>query len=144
MEVGKATSMSIWAGIRSLFVLGKGVIGGLSEDEAGGDPIALFIEWFEAAKRANIYLPEAMSVATATEHGVPSARIMLLKGVDQRGFVFYTNYGSRKADELERNPQVVPSRDLEFEGSRNQCPASARLPVRRPGPAFEANHVERM
>ncbi len=107
MEVGKATSMSIWAGIRSLFVLGKGVIGGLSEDEAGGDPIALFIEWFAAAKRANIYLPEAVSVATATEQGVPSARMMLLKDVDQRGFVFYTNYGSRKADELERNPQVA-------------------------------------
>ncbi|NIR44950.1 MAG: pyridoxamine 5'-phosphate oxidase, partial [Gemmatimonadetes bacterium] len=63
--------------------------------------------WFEDARRAGLYLPEAVTLATATPDGVPSARMMLLKGFDERGFRFFTNYGSRKADELEANPRAA-------------------------------------
>ncbi len=99
--------MSIRSKLSSLVTLGRGVVGGLSEESAGSDPITLFREWFDAAKRAGIYLPESMSVATATPEGRPSARMMLLKGVSERGFEFYTNYDSRKGSELDANPYAA-------------------------------------
>lgn len=99
--------MSIAEALRALRTLGKGTIGGLDELRAGDDPIALFREWFDAAARAGVYLPEAMTLATATADGMPSARMVLLKRYDDRGFVFFTNYGSRKADELESNPRAA-------------------------------------
>ncbi len=99
--------MSIRSKLSSLVTLGRGVVGGLSEKTAGSDPITLFREWFDAAKRAGIYLPESMSVATATPEGRPSARMMLLKGVSERGFEFYTNYDSRKGSELDANPYAA-------------------------------------
>lgn len=71
------------------------------------DPFALFREWFDAAEAAEVGLPEAMTLATATPDGQPSARTVLLKGVDDRGFVFFTNYESRKGRELEQNPQAA-------------------------------------
>jgi pyridoxamine 5'-phosphate oxidase len=71
------------------------------------DPLVLFREWFDAAEGAGVKLPEAMTLATATLEGGPSARTVLLKGVDERGFVFFTNYESRKGRELERNPQAA-------------------------------------
>lgn len=80
---------------------------GLSELSVASDPVGLFKEWYEAAKRSGLFLPEAMTLATATPDGVPSARMMLLKGVDDDGFVFYTNYGSRKGEELTQNPQAA-------------------------------------
>jgi pyridoxamine 5'-phosphate oxidase len=66
------------------------------------DPIELFREWFEAA-RASLELPEAMTLATADAEGRPSARTVLLKSADERGFVFFTNYESRKGRELAAN-----------------------------------------
>jgi pyridoxamine 5'-phosphate oxidase len=72
-----------------------------------GDPFALFREWFDAAEAAGVQLPEAMTLATATSDGRPSARTVLLKGVDERGFVFFTNYESRKGRELEGNPYAA-------------------------------------
>lgn len=71
------------------------------------DPFALFREWFDAAVAAGVELPEAMTLATATPEGRPSARTVLLKGVDERGFVFFTNYESRKGRELEQNPHAA-------------------------------------
>ncbi len=71
------------------------------------DPITQFEEWFAFAQNANIYLPEAMTLATATPNGFPSARIVLLKQVSQKGFVFFTNYESRKGDELDSNPKAA-------------------------------------
>ena len=71
------------------------------------DPFALFQEWFDAAAATGVELPEAMTLATATPDGAPSARTVLLKGVDERGFVFFTNYESRKGRELEQNPQAA-------------------------------------
>jgi len=69
------------------------------------DPIAQFSRWFDEAVAAKIPEANAMVLATADAGGTPSARMMLLKGFDQRGFVFYTNYQSRKGRELEANPR---------------------------------------
>lgn len=77
--------------------------GGLTEADADRDPMRLFAEWFEDAAGAGLKEANAMTLATATREGIPSARMVLLKGFDERGFVFYTNYGSRKAGELEEN-----------------------------------------
>jgi pyridoxamine 5'-phosphate oxidase len=71
------------------------------------DPIRLFKKWFDAAVRAEIEEANAMTLATATRDGKPSARMVLLKGFDQRGFVFYTNYDSRKGRELAQNPRAA-------------------------------------
>jgi pyridoxamine 5'-phosphate oxidase len=72
-----------------------------------GDPLQLFDEWFEAARIAGVELPEAMTLATATAEGRPSARTVLLKGADERGFAFFTNYESRKGSELADNPRAA-------------------------------------
>ena len=72
-----------------------------------GDPFELFQEWFEAARASGLELPEAMTLATADPDAHPSARTVLLKGVDERGFVFFTNYESRKGRELEANPRAA-------------------------------------
>lgn len=93
--------------IRSLLTAGRGTLVGLSEDEAGPDPIALFERWYEEARRAGLYLYESVCLATATPVGAPAARMMLLKGFDERGFRFFTNYGSRKADELAANDKAA-------------------------------------
>lgn len=74
----------------------------LLEEEAGEDPLTLFGRWFEQACATEVD-PTAMSLATATRDGRPSVRVVLLKGFDPRGFVFYTNYDSRKARELTEN-----------------------------------------
>jgi len=71
------------------------------------DPLALFETWLEEARAAMGYDADAMAVATATAAGAPSARMVLLKGVDDRGLVFFTNYSSRKGAELEQNPRAA-------------------------------------
>jgi pyridoxamine 5'-phosphate oxidase len=77
---------------------------GLKESEAASDPIEQFREWFDEALAADLHEPNAMTLATATPDGRPSARVVLLKGFDERGFVFYTSYEGRKSRELEINP----------------------------------------
>jgi pyridoxamine 5'-phosphate oxidase len=77
---------------------------GLVEGDVDPDPIVQFREWFEKVVEADLHEPNAMTLATASGDGKPSARIVLLKGYDERGFVFYTNYEGRKASELEANP----------------------------------------
>jgi pyridoxamine 5'-phosphate oxidase len=74
---------------------------GLSEAQADADPIRQFERWFDDALRARLPLPNAMTLATVTPAGAPSARIVLLKGVERGQFLFYTNYLSRKGRELE-------------------------------------------
>ncbi len=98
--------MSLKSSIRTIVTLGKGVVQGIPEADEGRDPIELFQAWFHAARDSGMLLPESMALATATPDGVPSVRMVLLKGVDERGFVFYTNYESRKAVELEANPRA--------------------------------------
>ena len=83
---------------------GKGLVGGLTEEAAGHDPFVLFGRWFKEAEESGIYLPEAMTLATVSRNGTPSARMMLLKGFDERGFRFFTNYESRKGEELATGP----------------------------------------
>jgi len=75
---------------------------GLSETQVDPDPIRQFERWFEDALRAGLPLANAMTLSTVTPAGAPSARIVLLKGVERGGFVFYTNYLSRKGRELEQ------------------------------------------
>ncbi|MFQ5678959.1 MAG: pyridoxamine 5'-phosphate oxidase [Gemmatimonadota bacterium] len=99
--------MTLSSRLRALLTLGRGVLQGIPELAEEPDPILLFRRWFEEAKRAGILLPEAMSVATATPDGLPAARMMLLKEVGESGFLFYTNYESRKAHELEMNPRAA-------------------------------------
>lgn len=81
--------------------------GGLSEADAGGDPFALFGAWFDAALAAGLPEPNAMTLATVGPGGQPSARVVLLKGFDERGFTFFTNYESRKGREMAGNPLVA-------------------------------------
>jgi pyridoxamine 5'-phosphate oxidase len=80
---------------------------GLHERDLAPDPLAQFGAWFEEALGSGVALPNAMTLATATRDGRPSAREVLLKGFDVRGFVFFTNYSSRKGRELEENPRAV-------------------------------------
>jgi len=78
----------------------------VDESTIDRDPLVLFRSWLDEAIAAGIHLAEAMTLATATREGRPSARLVLLKQADERGFVFYTNYNSRKAAELDANPQA--------------------------------------
>ena len=77
---------------------------GLSEKQADRDPFRQFESWLQDAVRAGLPLPNAMTLATVDASGAPGARIVLLKGLEQGGFAFYTNYLSRKARELQARP----------------------------------------
>ncbi len=79
----------------------------LTEDKISPNPYEQFGWWFEDASKSNIAEPNAMTLATATTDGKPSARIVLLKFFDENGFVFYTNYHSKKGRQLEANNQVA-------------------------------------
>ena len=80
---------------------------GLSMGEAHPDPVRQFDRWFEEAVDASVPQANAMTVATVDGRGRPSARVVLLKGYDRSGFVFYTNLGSRKSEELTANPRAA-------------------------------------
>jgi pyridoxamine 5'-phosphate oxidase len=79
----------------------------LDEGTAGPDPFLLFTNWYHEAEAAGVPEPAAMTLATAQLDGTPSARVVLLRGIDSRGFAFYTNYASRKGDELAANPRAA-------------------------------------
>lgn len=79
----------------------------LTEQTADPDPFRFFAQWFAEARAAGVREPNAMTLATAGADGQPAARIVLLKGLDARGFVFYTNYRSRKGDDLAANPRAA-------------------------------------
>ena len=79
----------------------------LREEDVDPDPLRQFAIWFEAAGRAGVRAPEAVVLATASSDGAPSARMVLLKQYDARGFVIFTNYESRKALELDANPRAA-------------------------------------
>ena len=90
------------AGLRSDYALQ-----GLSEADLDPNPFTQFDRWLNDALAAGLPEPNAMTLATATPEGIPSARIVLLRGVDERGFVFFTNYESRKGVELDANPNAA-------------------------------------
>jgi pyridoxamine 5'-phosphate oxidase len=82
------------------------VLAGLTESDADTDPLRQFERWFHEAVAAELALPNAMTLATTGEDGRPDARIVLLKGLEQGGFVFFTNYASRKGRELARDARA--------------------------------------
>jgi len=99
-------------------------LAGLDEKNLLRDPFRQFEKWFEEASGAKIAEPNAMILSTAARDGRPSSRVVLLKGLDGRGFVFFTNYESRKGRELEVNPRasllfpwLALERQVEIEGS---------------------------
>lgn len=95
--------MSLFGGeIRKEYERGR-----LLEKDAPPDPLTLFGEWLDGALQAGSREPNAMTLATATPDGMPSARVVLLKGFDARGFSFFTNYESRKGRELDANPHAA-------------------------------------
>ena len=103
----------------------------LDERDVAPDPIVQFQAWFDEAVKAQLPMVNAMALATASGEGRPSARMVLLKGLDQRGFVFYTDYRSRKARELESNPRaallfywIELEREVRIEGSVEKVSAS--------------------
>src|SRR3954470_20445568 len=103
---------------------------GLREADVDPDPLAQFGRWFDEATAAGVYEPEAVALATASADGAPSARMVLMKGFDERGFVFFTNYASRKGRELEENPRAAllfhyPGRQVRVEGGVELLPAGA-------------------
>ncbi|MEX2194553.1 MAG: pyridoxamine 5'-phosphate oxidase [Thermoleophilaceae bacterium] len=79
----------------------------LREEDLDRDPLAQFARWFADARAGGVFEPEAVALATASANGTPSARMVLLKGHDARGLVFFTNYLSRKGRELEENPRAA-------------------------------------
>ncbi|HEV3460474.1 MAG TPA: pyridoxal 5'-phosphate synthase, partial [Candidatus Dormibacteraeota bacterium] len=79
----------------------------LAEDTVNADPLKQFAAWFADAVAAGEILPEAMTIATSTRSAEPSARMVLLRGFDERGFGFFTNYESQKGRELAENPRAA-------------------------------------
>lgn len=79
---------------------------GLHRKDLDHSPIHFFEKWFSQATQAGIHEPNAMTLATVSPHGSPTQRTVLLKGFDERGFTFFTNYSSRKASQISSNPSV--------------------------------------
>ena len=103
----------------------------LDEATVARDPIAQFAAWYDEAVAAGVPEPEAMTLATATPDGRPSARVVLLRGFDDRGFCFFTNYGSRKGRELAANSHAalafhwtVLERQVRIEGRAERTTAA--------------------
>ncbi|MBL4911459.1 MAG: pyridoxamine 5'-phosphate oxidase [Alteromonadaceae bacterium] len=110
--------------LRCLLTFGQGVALPLPEITDNQDPLELFKHWFNDAHKAGILLPEAMSVSTCGNNGQPSSRMVLLKEFDKNGFVFYTNYASKKSQQLSENSKVallfhwnVLQRQIRIEGT---------------------------
>ncbi len=103
----------------------------LRENQVDPSPLAQFRAWLAETREVGVRLPETMVLATATRDGAPSARAVLLKGVDAVGFVFYTSYGSRKASELAENPRAALvflwdalGRQVRVEGTVSRVPTA--------------------
>jgi pyridoxamine 5'-phosphate oxidase len=101
----------------------------LTEHDLDSEPLAVFGRWFDEARAAGAFEPDAAALATASPDGRPSARMVLTKGFDESGIVFFTNYASRKADELESNPHAallfhwpVLGRQVRIEGGVARVP----------------------
>jgi pyridoxamine 5'-phosphate oxidase len=79
----------------------------LAEEDLAREPLTQFTQWYEEARERSVVEPDAMALATADNAGIPSVRMVLMKGFDERGIRFFTNYASRKGVELERNPRAA-------------------------------------
>jgi pyridoxamine 5'-phosphate oxidase len=116
--------MTLFEKIRCLLTFGQGVALPLPEFSSDTTPTQLFEQWFNDAKKSGILLPEAMSVSSCSTDGQPSSRMVLLKDFGEDGFVFFTNYASRKSHELSENNKVallfhwnVLQRQIRIEGT---------------------------
>jgi pyridoxamine 5'-phosphate oxidase len=109
----------------------------LLEQDVDPDPVRQFAAWFEAAAGAGIRQPEAAALATATGAGAPSARMVLVKSTDERGFTFFTNYESRKGADLAANPRAALM--FYWDALGRQIRIEGR--VERIGPAESAAYV---
>ena len=108
--------------------------GGLRRDDLRDDPTAQFLHWLEEAGEAGVIEPNAMVLSTCPANGQPTQRTVLAKNVDENGFVFFTNFGSRKAKEIEENAQVsllfpwlLLERQVMITGTATRVPASESL-----------------
>ena len=99
--------MSLLNKIRCAFTLGQGVLVDLPDLDPSIDPFEQFQNWFKSAQDCGIVLPESMTVSTVDDNGYPSCRVVLLKELTKEGFVFFTNYDSRKGQELANNPHIA-------------------------------------
>jgi pyridoxamine 5'-phosphate oxidase len=99
--------MNIIRRLRTLITAGQGVFIGMDDATTQSDPFELFSNWFDAAEKAGLVLSESMALATANLEGKPSVRMVLLKSHSETGFVFFTNYESRKSAELLENPNAA-------------------------------------
>lgn len=106
----------------------------LDERDVDRDPVRQFDKWFDQAKKAGLIEPNAMALATTTPDGRPSLRMVLLKGADAKGFVFFTDYRSRKGRELDANPRAalclwwdVLQRQVRIEGTVARISAAESL-----------------
>jgi pyridoxamine 5'-phosphate oxidase len=99
--------MTLLEKLRCLFTFGQGVALPLPDISSQTNPIKLFDQWFNDANKSGILLPESMSVSSCDKHGQPSSRMVLLKEFDEDGFVFYTNYASRKSQDLTDNHKIA-------------------------------------
>lgn len=124
MLYNKIQAMTLFEKLRCLFTFGQGVALPLPKISANTTPLELFEHWFEDANKSGILLPESMSVSSCNSDGQPSSRMVLLKSYDDDGFVFYTNYASRKSQELQDNSKVallfhwnVLQRQIRIEGT---------------------------
>jgi pyridoxamine 5'-phosphate oxidase len=106
-------------------------LGGLDESDLAPDPVLMFARWFDQVRDADLEEPNAMVLATVNANHAPSARTVLLKGFDENGFVFFTNYSSRKGDELAANPHCALlfgwyplQRQVRIEGTASPVPRS--------------------
>jgi pyridoxamine 5'-phosphate oxidase len=113
----------------------------VDEGDLDRDPLAQFGRWYDDARAASGFDADAVAVATATPDGRPSARMVLLKGFDEAGLVFFTNYGSRKGSELEANPRAAllfhwpeSGRQVRVEGPVERLPREQSMEYARSRP----------
>ncbi|XP_052134162.1 pyridoxine/pyridoxamine 5'-phosphate oxidase 1, chloroplastic isoform X3 [Oryza glaberrima] len=123
VRIGKAPSVDI-SSLRENYISPE-----LLENQVMPDPFDQFVRWFDEAVTAGLREPNAMALTTADKEGKPSSRMVLLKGVDKQGFVWYTNYGSQKAHDLSENPNAAllfywneMNRQVRVEGSVQKVP----------------------
>ena len=116
----------------------------MDEGDLDRDPLAQLRRWYDEAKSATAFEPDAVALATATPDGRPSVRMVLVKGFDETGVVFFTNYGSRKGAELEANPRAAllfhwpePGRQVRIEGPVERASRAEIGGVRAQPPAPE-------
>lgn len=99
--------MSLINKIRCALTLGQGVLINMPDLDPSVSPFEQFKTWFKSAQDSGIILPESMTISTVDANGAPSCRVVLLKELNEEGFVFFTNYGSDKSHDLDVNPQVA-------------------------------------